>query len=49
MAATLFAYALWRKLTPAQRRMLLSAARTHGPKLASAAASAAAAKARRNR
>ena len=37
MAAGLFAYGLWRKLSPAQRRLLLEAARTHGPKVAAAA------------
>ena len=37
MAAGLVAYGLWRKLTPAQRRLLLEAARTHGPKVAAAA------------
>jgi len=47
MAAGLFAYGLWRKLSPAQRRVLLEAARTHGPRVAAAAA--AAAQARRKR
>jgi len=55
MAAGLAAYGLWRKLTPAQRKLLLDAARTHGPKVAAAArthgpkvaAAAAAATARR--
>ena len=37
MAAGLAAYGLWRKLTPAQRRLLLDAARAHGPKVAAAA------------
>ena len=37
MAAGLAAYGLWRKLTPTQRRLLLDAARTHGPKVAAAA------------
>jgi len=37
MAAGLAAYGLWRKLTPAQRGLLLDAARTHGPKVAAAA------------
>jgi hypothetical protein len=41
MAAGLFAYGMWRKLSPAQRRLLLQAARTHGPKVAAAAAAAA--------
>jgi len=58
VAAGLAAYGLWRKLTPAQRRLLLDAARTHGPKVAAAArthgpkvaaAAAAAATARRKR
>ncbi len=47
VAAGLFAYTLWRKLPPAQRRLLLDAARTHGPRVAAAAA--ATAKARRKR
>jgi hypothetical protein len=41
MAVGLFAYGLWRKLTPAQRRVLLDAARTHGPKVVAAATAAA--------
>jgi len=32
------AYRLWRRLTPAERRILLEAARVHGPKVAAAAA-----------
>ena len=47
MAAGLLAYTMWRKLPPAQRRLLLNAARTHGPRVAAAAA--AAAKARKKR
>ena len=47
VAAGLFAYTMWRKLPPAQRRLLLDAARTHGPRVAAAAA--AAAKARKKR
>ena len=46
MAAGLFAYTMWRKLPPAQRRLLLQAARAHGPRVAAAAASAAAATAK---
>jgi hypothetical protein len=40
VAAGLLAYSLWQKLTPAQRRVLLQAARTHGPKAAAAATAA---------
>jgi hypothetical protein len=39
IAVGLFAYGLWQKLTPEQRRVLLAAARTHGPKVAAAAKS----------
>ena len=59
VAAGMLAYSLWAKLTPAQRRMLLEAARTHGPRVAAAAkahgpkvaaaAAAAAAQARKKR
>jgi hypothetical protein len=38
---------LWRKLPPAQRRVLLQAARKHVPRLAGGAAAAASARARR--
>lgn len=41
VAAGMFAYGLWRKLTPDQRRMVLTAVRTHGPRVAAAAATAA--------
>ena len=41
VAAGLFAYTLWRKLPPAQRRLLLNAALTHGPRVAAAATAAA--------
>jgi hypothetical protein len=41
VAAGLFAYTMWRKLPPAQRRLLLQAAMTHGPRVAAAAAAAA--------
>jgi hypothetical protein len=41
MSAGIFAYTMWRKLPPAQRRLLLKAARTHGPRVAAAAATAA--------
>jgi hypothetical protein len=37
----MFAYGLWRKLSPEQRRVLLAAVRTHGPKVAAAATAAA--------
>lgn len=37
VAAGMVAYSIWAKLTPEQRKLLLSAARTHGPKVASAA------------
>ncbi|MDX6397427.1 MAG: hypothetical protein QOJ43_835 [Gaiellaceae bacterium] len=30
------AYQLWRRLPPSQRKRVLSAARTHGPKVAAA-------------
>jgi len=46
VAAGLLAYNLWRKLPPAQRRLLLDAARTHGPRIAAAAAAAAKARKR---
>jgi len=39
--AGLFAYTMWRKLPPTQRRLLLQAARAHGPRVAAAAAAAA--------
>jgi hypothetical protein len=41
VTAGLFAYTMWRKLPPAQRRLLLQAARTHGPRVVAAAAAAA--------
>ena len=47
VATGIFVYSLWQKLSPAQRRMLLEAARTHGPRVAAAAT--AAARARRKR
>jgi hypothetical protein len=34
----LAAYKLWRRLPPAQKRMVLDQARVHGPKAAAAAA-----------
>jgi len=46
VAAGLLAYTMWRKLPPAQRRLLLNAARTHGPRVAAAAAAAAKARKR---
>jgi len=33
-------YRLWRRLPPAQRRLVLELARTHGPKVAAAAVAA---------
>jgi hypothetical protein len=33
----MMAYGLWQRLTPEQRRVLLEAARTHGPRVAAAA------------
>lgn len=41
VAAGMFAYGIWRKLPPAQQRMLLDAMRTHGPRVAAAAVAAA--------
>lgn len=40
IAASILAYDLWRKLPPAQRKLLLDAARAHGPRVAAAAAAA---------
>jgi len=37
VAAGMMAYSLWQRLTPEQRRVLLAAARTHGPRVAAAA------------
>jgi TRAP-type C4-dicarboxylate transport system substrate-binding protein len=37
VAAGMMAYSLWQRLTPEQRRVLLEAARTHGPRVAAAA------------
>jgi hypothetical protein len=37
VAAGMMAYSLWQRLTPDQRRVLLEAARTHGPRVAAAA------------
>lgn len=36
-----FAYRMWSRLPPAQRRQVIAAARKHGPKLAGAAATSA--------
>jgi hypothetical protein len=58
LAAGMFAYSIWRRLTPEQRALLITAARkhgptvartakTHGPKVAAAAISAAAARRKR--
>ena len=46
MAVAWVLYGTWRRLPPAQRRQLLEAARTHGPRVASAAAAAATATAK---
>ena len=45
VATGVFVYGLWQRLTPAQKRVLLEAARRHGPTVA--AATVAAARARR--
>ena len=45
VATGVFVYGLWQRLTPAQKRVLLEAARRHGPKVA--AATVAATRARR--
>ena len=37
IGAAFLLWRVWRRLTPAQRRLLLEAARTHGPKIAVAA------------
>jgi hypothetical protein len=47
VAAGWLAYTLWRKLPPNQRRLLLAAARTHGPRIAAAAVAAARAQKKR--
>ena len=41
VATGVFVYGLWQRLTPAQKRVLLEAARKHGPKVAAATAAAA--------
>ena len=41
VATGVFVYGLWQRLTPAQRRVLLEAARRHGPKVAAATLAAA--------
>jgi hypothetical protein len=38
LGLALTAYDLWRRLSPGQRRKLMQSARTHGPRIASAAA-----------
>lgn len=52
-ALTIAAWDIWRRLPPQQRRQIMNAARTHGPRLAAkatvAAKAARAAKARRRR
>jgi hypothetical protein len=47
VALGLAAFRLWRRLPPAQRRMLLEVARTQGPRVAAAAVAAASTRARR--
>jgi hypothetical protein len=49
VAAGWLAYSLWRKLPPTQRRLLLVAARTHGPRVAAAAMAAATSRTKKNR
>jgi hypothetical protein len=46
-ALALVFFRVWRRLTPAQRRMALSLARAHGPRIAAGAAAAATARVRR--
>jgi hypothetical protein len=41
VATGVFVYGLWQRLTPAQKRVLLEAARRHGPKVAAATVAAA--------
>jgi len=36
LGVAITAFGLWRRLPPSQRRMLLRATRTHGPKVAAA-------------
>ena len=48
-AITIAAWDVWRRLPPAQQRMLMKLARKHGPKLAARAAKAAAARTRRTK
>lgn len=46
-ALTLVLFRLWRRLTPAQRRMVVDLARAHGPRIAAGAAAATTARVRR--
>ncbi|WP_329643130.1 hypothetical protein [Gaiella sp.] len=47
VALAFLLFRVWRRLTPAQRRIVLGLARTHGPRIAAGAAAAATAQARR--
>jgi hypothetical protein len=47
LGVALTAYDIWRRLPPRQRRIILQSARTHGPRIASAAAKQARDRARR--
>jgi hypothetical protein len=46
-AITIALWDIWRRLPPAQQRMVMSLARKHGPRLAARAAKAATARRRR--
>jgi hypothetical protein len=47
LALAFFLFRLWRRLPPAQRRMVMRLAWAHGPRIAAGAAEAATARARR--
>ncbi|HET8742224.1 MAG TPA: hypothetical protein VFM41_06330 [Gaiella sp.] len=47
VALVFLLFRVWRRLSPAQRRIVLSLARSHGPRIAAGAAAAATAQARR--
>ena len=47
LALAFFLFRLWRRLPPAQRRMVMRLAWAHGPRIAAGAAAAATARARR--
>jgi hypothetical protein len=47
LALAFFLFRLWRRLPPAQRRMVVRLAWAHGPRIAAGAAAAATARARR--